>query len=146
DTSSKPEMIHLENISHTPMNLNIHPIPVNEVFFTEEHFFDKIAILLGANPYINLLQGLYRPQYKSTQTKKIWIIASIAGIAWFFLSLCSNAISFFILHYAKNTIEQEINQIYHDAFPTATSVVAPRERMENALKQISANANKNDFL
>jgi general secretion pathway protein L len=142
----KPECIHIEYISQTPMNIHLDPIIVNETILSENHFLDKIAILLGANPYINLLQGFYRPKRKSTQTKKIWDLACMTAIAWFSLSLFSNLISFFILHHAKNLTEQEIHQIYYTQFPTATSMVAPRERMESALKKASGNANKNVFL
>jgi general secretion pathway protein L len=146
ETASKPECVHVDNFSQTSVTLNIDPILVNETTLTENHFLEKIAILLGANPYINLLQGAYRPKRKATQTKKVWVATGIFAAAWFTLYLCSNLGSFFILHHAKSVSEAEISQIYRQQFPTATSVVAPRERMESALKKASAAANKNYFL
>jgi general secretion pathway protein L len=146
ETPHKPDSIHIENTSQTLMNIALDPILINETLISEAHFLDKIAILLGTQPYINLLQGSYRPKRKTTQTKKMWTLAGILAIAWFSLSLLSNSISFFILHHAKTMTDEDIQRIYSQQFPTATSVVAPRERMESALKKASADANSNDFL
>jgi general secretion pathway protein L len=146
ETPQKPEWLYLENITQTPMNLNLDHLLINETQITENQFLEKIALLFNTHSYINLLQGYYRPKRKSIQTKKIWVATAVLSGIWFFSSLFNNLISFFILNHTKNTLEQDIKLIYYEQFPSATSVVAPRERMETALKKASATTGQNDFL
>ena len=50
-----------------------------------------------------------------------------------------------ILHKATHNTELAIHAIYKKHFKEATSVVAPRERMESKLKKIMNESNKNDL-
>jgi general secretion pathway protein L len=144
DTVDKPHTIQIDNFSKNPVDLN--HLPITETLISEKHGLEKIAKSLGKNPYINLLQGNYRSQMKSVESKKIWKWAGVFASIWFSLSLMSEIISFFILHHANAQSEEVIHLIYHQQFPAATSLVAPRERMESALKKASIAANKNNFL
>jgi type II secretion system protein L len=103
-------------------------------------------VWLLQNPCINLLQGDYQPKHKITSTKKIWLLASAVILAWVVLIFCVKLLSFFMLHHADTKMEQAINQIYRRQFPDATTIVAPRERLEGKLKSLSVTVNKNLFL
>src|SRR5690606_22211905 len=95
---------------------------------------------------INLLQGEYQPRRKASETKKIWIFASAAALTWITTAFFAQLISFFILHHAASSTDDAINTIYKKNFPQASSVVAPRERMESRLASLEEQANKNYFL
>lgn len=95
---------------------------------------------------INLLQTPYATKRKLTRTKNVWKFAAYFAAAWMAVVVISNVISFFILHYQSSHIENKIQAIYMHHFPHATSMVAPRERMEQKLKEMTAAAQKNNFL
>lgn len=113
---------------------------------SELQLLEQNALQILNEPPINLLQGAYRAKRKATQVKKIWFLAGSLVAAWILLALFSNIVSFFILHSEVNKIETQINTIYKHHFPQATSVVAPRQRLEEKLKSSFAQANKNNFL
>jgi general secretion pathway protein L len=140
---NKPEKIDIEN--NSLVSVPFSGGPVKEVFFDEKHSLENIAIFLEKNPYINLLEGNYRSKKTSIESKKIWKWAGISAAAWFFTVLCSQFISLFMLYQANHHYEKQIQLIYYHQFPTATDLIAPRERMESALKKASS-AQTNDFL
>ena len=146
EEEKKPDGIHIKNISNEKLDLMLDQIPVNEIKESEKVFLENMTGWIKTYPFINLLQGKYRPKQKSTQAKKIWQKASYLFAAFIGLAFMSNSVSFFILHHEKNHIEQSINMIYHRNFPEATSVVAPKDRMEQKLKKISTQSDNNRFL
>jgi len=146
EAEQKPACIHLYNFSTTPTAIKLSATTLNEMTLGEDQFLEHIAKWTETYPFINLLQGNYKTTKKSTATKKIWVTAGCLAIAWIGFAFFSNLGSLLILHYATSTSEQLINKIYQRNFPQASSVVAPRQRMEEKLKKLSTTANKNNFL
>lgn len=146
EIEQKPACVHLYNFSAIPTAIKLNSTTLNEMMLGEDQFLEHIAKWIETYPFINLLQGTYQTTKKSTATKKIWVTASCLAIAWIGFAFFSNLGSLLILHYATSTSEQLINKIYQRNFPQASSVVAPRQRMEEKLKKLSTTANKNNFL
>ncbi len=142
----KPTCIHIYNFSGIPSAFQLDTIELNEIMLSENQFLEHVAQWMENYSSINLLQGGYQATKKSTSIKKIWIAASCLAIAWVGLAFFSNLGSFFILHHATASSEQLIDTIYRHHFPQASSVVAPRERMEEKLKKLSVSAGNNQFL
>lgn len=105
------------------------------------------SVALPAAPQMNLLQGRYAVKKSRVgQTKKIYRIAVMLAVAWLGLLLLYPLISYFILKTKVSTINSQIATIYHHAFPNATSVVAPKMRMEEKLHQVTSQLGSNKFL
>ena len=146
EAEQKPACIHLYNFSTTPTTIKLNSTTLNEMTLGEDQFLEHIAKWTATYSFINLLQGPYKPIRKSTATKKIWLVVGCLAIAWTGLALFSNLGSLLILHHATATSEQLINKIYQRNFSQASSVVAPRQRMEEKLKKLSIATNNNNFL
>lgn len=145
ETENKPECIHIHNSSLQPLNLNTSKVTINEIRIAEKPFLEDLAQTIKRNDSINLLQGVYRPKIKTSQTKMIWVSAACLAIAWFVISMFNNFISLTLLHHENNRLEQAINKIYFKEFPNASSVTAPRDRIEAKLRQITSQAARNAF-
>ncbi len=142
----KIEFIHLYNFSASPITIKLDATTLNEMMLNENQLLEHLMKWTAAYPFINLLQGPYQTTQKATATKKIWIIAACLALAWISFAFFSNIGSFFILHHATAASEQSIEKIYKRNFPQASTIVAPRQRMEEKLKKLSSTANKNTFL
>lgn len=140
------DIIHLYNFTSTSSDLKIETVTLNETLAKPEEFLTYLMQWTETFPFINLLQGDYQTSKKASGTQKIWIAAGIVAVVWLGFSLINNIGSYFILHHATAKSEQQIEQIYKRNFPLASSVVAPRQRMEEKLKKLSGSANKNNFL
>ncbi len=95
---------------------------------------------------INLLQGQYASKQTSSLTKKIWRASGYIAASWIALLFLNHVVSYFMLEHALHKSELAIHTIYKKHFPAATSMVAPRERMQEKLKKFSSDANKNYIL
>jgi len=142
--TEKPECIHIEKSSTTVFDFHFDAVTINNTVLNEASWLERTAILLDENPHINLLQGNYHSNVTSVKSKKIWAWTGILAIAWIIVLFVSQLSIFFILSHSKKLSEREISALYYQQFPTATSVIAPRERMESALRKISND--KNNFL
>jgi general secretion pathway protein L len=122
-------------------------IKITRSHLPEKSVLEEMATNITSLPFINLLQHPYVAKRKKTSpTKNTWKLAAYFAAAWIGLAFFSNLISFFILHHQASNINDEINQIYRHQFPHATSIVAPRERMETKLKELTNATQKNNFL
>lgn len=140
DTQSFEQMLELYKTEHPENSLSITPAKANSLI--EVPSLASITDLTG----INLLQPPYAAKRKLTRTKNVWKYASYFAAAWIAVAIVSNLISYFILHYQSSSIENQIDTIYKHNFPHATSMTAPRERMEQKLKEMTTAAQKNNFL
>ncbi|MCD6039372.1 MAG: epsL [Gammaproteobacteria bacterium] len=146
EVEQKPVGIHIDNFSSSAIAIKFNSITLNEVKFSENQFLEQVAKSITKYPFINLLQGVYQNTQRTVTIKKIWIAAACFAFTWVGLAFFSKLGSFFILHHTLATSEQSINNIYKRNFPKASSIVAPGQRMEEKLKQLTAIANKNNFL
>lgn len=146
ETEQKPSCIYLYHLTEQPVSLHLENKIVNPIACSEKQLLENCAQWIRLYPYINLLQATYRAKPPTTQTKKIWLVACYLTAAWIGTAFFSNIFSLLILHHHTSKTEQAIHQIYRRHFPQATSVVEPQLRMEEQLKKISAQVNKNYFL
>lgn len=146
ESEKKIDFVHLYNFTDTPSHLNLETSTLNETTFKPDEFLKHLLKWIDTFPFINLLQGDYQTTKKATATKKIGIAAACVALTWIGFSLFSYIGSYFILHHATASSEQQIEKIYKRHFPQASTVVAPKQRMEEKLKKLSGSANKNNFL
>ena len=142
----KPEGLHIYAVSRTPIALKENTIPTQEIMLSEEVWFEKITLWFEQSPVINLLQGNYEAKHTFSETKKIWQLASYATLAWLGLLFIQNIGSFFILHETVSRQNHEIHSIYKKYFPGATSLVTPKERLQEKLADLTDQTHKNVFL
>lgn len=146
ESVEKPEGINIQNTLPSNLDLNNVEIKLNEIALSEQTFLESIPTFIDREPNINLLQGDYRTKRKASESKKMWMMAGGLTLVWITLAFFSNLISFFILHHQASRLDTAINRIYKKNFPAATSIVAPRERMESKLNSLTSLSNNNYFL
>lgn len=140
DKNNLPDLLNLALGPHKDEN------EIVNTNFSELQLIETCTLEIFDEPPINLLQGPYRAKSKTSQTKKIWLIAGFLMAAWIGLALLSNLVSFFILHHQISNIDYSIKQIYKKNFPQASNVSSPRERMQDKLNKLFSQANNNNFL
>lgn len=141
----KPECIHIYSTFTEPVNIKSDSILINEIHVTEQDWLETLPAWIDPSISINLLQGIYQPKRKTSETKKIWTFAMYATFIWIFMAFFSQLISFFILHHEASKLDTEINHIYKNNFPEATSIISPHERLERKLSSLEEQTNKNYF-
>ncbi len=139
--AEQPECLHIHYFSNVIIPLNLPNIIVNEIACTNKNVLENMA----NDAAINLLQGTYAAKQSSSLTKKMWLASGCVAASWIFLLFLNHIVSYFMLEHAVNKSDIAINAIYKKHFPAATSMVAPRERMQEKLKKVS-NADKNAIL
>ncbi|MDR3478885.1 MAG: type II secretion system protein GspL [Gammaproteobacteria bacterium] len=145
EQAEQPEAIALRNYTPHATTLDVNDIKISEKNFPEIQLIEDMCNW-AHNPPINLLQGPYLTKRKSSHSKKIWLLAGYLGIAWIGLLFVSHIISFFILHHQVSALDAGINHIYKKHFPEATSLIAPKQRMEEKLSQLSTQGHRNPLL
>jgi type II secretion system protein L len=112
----------------------------------EYHLSDLVSAGIKTNG-LNLLQGRYASKkHRFRQTKKTARIMRVLAIVWLALLLAYPVVSYLILSQRVNAVQTQIAAIYHREFPNATSVVAPKLRMEEKLHQVTSQLGSNKFL
>lgn len=120
---------------------------VQQVSSAADYHVAELAHELVYDKGPNLLQGRYAPKknrFKKTK-KSAALIGALAAV-WLVLLLAYPVVSYFILQQRVNAIQTQIAAIYHRQFPNASSVVAPKLRMEEKLHQITSQLGSNKFL
>lgn len=145
DESQKPETIQVRNYTAHPLAIELNDVKFLEANVASSQFIEDLSVC-ATHPALNLLQGIFRPKFNATPSKKIWRLASYAVAAWLGLGFFSNIVSFFILHHQASNLEAQIARIYKHNFPQATSMVAPKEHMMRKLDELSTQGSKNPFL
>ncbi len=122
-------------------------VPVKEEVSGSDRYFSTLARQVVTSSPINLLQGHYRvKKSKFPQREKILRMIGYLAAAWIFLLVAYPAVSYFILKHRVNQIENQIAQIYKRQFPQASSIVAPKLRMEEKLHKLTAQIGQNKLL
>ena len=148
ETINKPDTLTIYYFPPDPIPnfTNEHNLKINKIALSDATFLTRLAEWSESHPSINLLQNTYQAKRKSSEIKKIWFAALGLALGWLGVLLISNLISLAILHHQAAPLETAINKIYKQQFPHATSIVAPQKRLEQKLKQLTGQTNKNDFL
>ncbi len=147
-TTSKelPECLQIYYFSEPAIPLELPHIVIQETFCQDKNILESLGESLHTHTSINLLQGQYTSKQPSSLTKKIWLVSAGVLASWITLLFLSHIVSYVILEHSLHKSELAINAIYKKHFPAATSVVAPRERMQEKLKKLSSDTNKNYIL
>jgi len=95
-----------------------------------------LAKQLQEKPPINLLQGDYKKVDRFTLQWKRWLPAAVlAGVA-LLLSLTLNILDYYHYLSTSQQLEQQIQQVFRQAFPEIKRVIDPKVQMEQQLKAL----------
>lgn len=147
-----PTEIKIQNYSNENFSENCFLDAEIKEIITEElkentNLHYDLAKNLGQIPFINLLQNTYHPKKsKFPHRSKLWKSALTLSIIWGLLLFSYPITSYFILKQRVDLLQNEISQIYKRNFPQATSLVAPKQRMESKLQKLSAEGSENHLL
>lgn len=95
---------------------------------------------------LNLLQHEFRQRKKRSINKKIWLGTGLLTALLFLCFISKEGLEYYVLTQKKHVLTAQIDTLYHQVFPNATSVVAPKNRLEQTLKQLEGNQGSSDFL
>lgn len=97
-----------------------------------------VAKRLVNAPVLNLCQGEFRHDTHRESSRR-WYFASAALFgAWLLCIVGMNALQLSRLNTEQALLDQKIAEVYHAFFPSATLVISPRFRIEQALKNDAA--------
>ncbi len=94
-----------------------------------------IATRLFQRHYLNLCQGEFAHDTKQRMTRRWFAWAGMLAGAWFVLGLVLKVILLLTLQHQIKEVDQQIATVYRVFFPDAKTVVSPRFRIEQRLKQ-----------
>lgn len=145
---SHPQTIHIQNYTQQEVALAIKvQANIKEDFHSPEKMETDLALNAGQFPYLNLLQGSFKTRKsRFPEMRKIWKAAIYLAAAWIFLLFLYPTISYFILKQRVNNINTQITEIYKRNFPQASSVVAPKLRMEEKLQRLTSESGESRLL
>lgn len=145
--SEQPNEIQLELCGDEKMILDL-PVKIQQTHIEPEAMLDQLARYAGKEQPLNLLQGVYRNRKSSHLPKMTSVlrISSYVLAAWFLMLISYPVVSYVLLSQRMQHFRGEIAAIYKREFPHASSVVAPRQRMQQKLHKLTSSANDNPFL
>jgi general secretion pathway protein L len=142
-----PHDIHIDNSQSETLALTL-SIPVEEQHVTAEKLLQAMATQLHKSVPLNLLQADFQNKKARRLPKltSVWRVSVYLLGAWLVLLFLYPIVSFAILDKREADIKNEIAVIYKRHFPEASSVVAPKERMQQKLNKTTANLGDNRLL
>lgn len=144
---SIPQLIHIHHYTQQKNPINLGQMNVKEDFYEPEQLHADLAEQVVKFPFINILHGSYKTKKaKYPHTRKIWNAVLYLAIAWVFLLFLYPTVSYFILKQRLNHVDLQIAEIYKHNFPQASSVVAPKLRIEEKLQKLTAHSGANKLL
>lgn len=139
-----PSLIYLHNYTNHAYAkvLNV-SAEIKEEFLNP----DQLLCDLNMTTTFNLLQSTYAvKRAKFSKLKLGWRVAAYLAAAWIFLLFFYPTISYFILKHRINTLDEQMAVIYKRHFPQASSMVAPKLRLQEKLQDLSAQIGENKSL
>ncbi len=105
-----------------------------------EELINLLAGELQEKQQINLLQGDYKRVDKFTLQWRRWLPAAILAVVALLFSLTLNIFDY--VHYQQKSqeLDQQIHQVFKQAFPSIKRVVDPKVQMEQQLKAMRGGA------
>lgn len=140
-----PKEIIIHNYTLQPVSYLNLTVPIQETQFAESQFMSDITQAL--KPPFNLLQGHFS-QKKSRRSglKYLHLLLPFLLSLWVLTITSYPIISYFILNEKMHSLNEQIAMIYKRNFPAATSIVAPKLRMEEKLRGLNGQMLDNQFL
>lgn len=142
-----PQTILLESSRSQPLTLTL-PVTIDQHQVTATHLLEVMATQAAVAAPVNLLQADYQNK-KTRQMPKLTSLLKIGVYmlaAWLLMLFLYPVVSFAILDKRAAAIKDQIAVIYKRQFPSASSVVAPRERMQQKLNKLSSDFGENHLL
>ena len=141
----KPTEIDIYDNSKTTLSIK-ETCQISYHKISEKQFIESLLETTKTLPFINLLQGPFRPKRKTIASKKLWRYAGLVTLAWIGIGFFSHLFSLILLHHQTAKMENSIEAIYTRNFPDASSMIAPQDRMEQKLKKLTTQASNESFL
>lgn len=136
----------LQTPEQSVMSLNL-SVPVKEVMLSAAEKMSEAFKGLNSAPYTNLLQGDFVvKKTKRFALKNQWKITAYLASAWIVLLFLSPLMSALMLNHATVKVDDQIASIYRHQFPNATTIVAPKERMQAKLQKMTGSLTENRWL
>jgi general secretion pathway protein L len=144
---SPPNKISINNAHGSPLNLTI-SVPVEERAVTSLEVMEMMARQAVFEAPVNLLQGDYQNKKTRRMPKmtNLLKVGAYLAITWAALLFLYPVVSFIILNGRASDIKTQVAAIYKKQFPTATSIVAPKERMQQKLNKLASDIGENHLL
>lgn len=148
DTAGQlPANIKLSNYSMATFASKVANIAIVETKLPAEQFVKDLAVHLDDNKLINLLQGPYAQKKAKRVTKnRSWQPLLYLAGAWLILLFAYPLVSYTFLKQRLNAIADQMLVVYRHQFPGATSMIAPKLRMEEKWQQLNLAAGQNRAL
>jgi general secretion pathway protein L len=119
-----------------PQTIALPETPVTETIELESHeaLIDLMATEAQETQPINLLQGDYKRVDKFTLQWRRWFPAAALASVALALSLVLNVIDYYHYQEQSRQLDQQIQQLFKQAFPNIKRIVDPKVQMEQQLK------------
>lgn len=129
-----PKKLTLYQIEPQAISLPEKPETETIELETRESLIDLRANEVQEKQPINLLQGDYKRVDKFTLQWRRWLPAAVlAGVA-LALSLVLNILDYYRYQAQSSELDQQIQQVFKQAFPNIKRIVDPKKQMEQQLK------------
>lgn len=144
---NKPDEISLEICGAEKLVLDL-PVPLKEKHLDAETMLDQLAVNAAQQQPLNLLQGVYRGRTSTRMpgmSNLLKASASVVALLFLMVTLYP-VVSYFMLNQRVTHVQAQISAIYRRQFPDATSVIAPKQRMQSKLHKLTSSLGDNPFL
>lgn len=108
-----------------------------------EEMITKECIAMRA---YNLLTGKFRASHKQNKVNKLWLTSVVLVALIILIALINMIVRYSVYQQQNNKLTTQIDAIYKRNFPNSTSIVAPKERMQQKLKTQTGGSEANAFL
>lgn len=143
----QPQQIDLDSAHTAALQIDL-PAPVNLRQVTTNDLLEMMARQAVTTPPVNMLQGDFQSK-RSRGLPKLGSVVKIGAYlaaVWIFLLFLYPVVSFAILNQRASEIKDQIAVIYKRHFPNSSSIVAPRDRMQQKINKLNADLGDNRFL
>lgn len=148
DQQSMPSTINILNIGSMPCADELRvTAKILEDFVSSSELLEVLARTVSNIPYINLLQGAYSARKSHLpQTQRFIRGIMMFAACWVALLFLYPMVSYFILGEKLSEIDSQISHIYKLNFPQSASMVAPKIRMSDKLRELEGQTGQNKLL
>ncbi|HTM63464.1 MAG TPA: type II secretion system protein GspL [Gammaproteobacteria bacterium] len=146
-TAAEPQQIEIFNADSETLRMPL-TVKVIETKATREQQIDAMARQAAQAVPVNLLQGDFQNKKSRAMPKMTSLVKTAAylGVVLIALLFLYPVVSFIILDQRAKDIKLQIAEIYKRQFPNSTSVVAPKDRMQQKLNKLNSGVSDNRFL
>lgn len=95
---------------------------------------------------LNLLQADFAQQNSTDLTKTLATMAAGLVVVWLSLLTVIDTVKYFVLNSQVGEQNVQIETVYKEIFPKATSVVSPRKRVERLLNDVKGAGASSEFM